>query len=269
MTGAFLGRLPMDLPREDEVPLIVWRDEAGEPLFGLLKLSDEQEVRILDEGLPNLRPAGTIVPVPQTGAQVYAGYETVLPGEYSVTVGVWAGSHPGIQRLMGLVSAAAVNCRAAQSGGFTRPIARFTGIERSWRGSAGLGGTVKAVFALGSAYRYGDLTTLTVPVGSAQVLPVGGDAPCDLRVEITAGAQAVVNPTIDSPLGRLTFAGTIPAGQTLVVSELGGEGVYTLGGLDRSASIYGPQPQLTPAAPTLTVTAPGATVQVTWQEGFL
>jgi hypothetical protein len=258
----------VDLPREEEKALIVWRDGDGAPLFNLLKLTDQQEVRVLDEGLSNLRPAGTIVQVPQTGAQVYAGYDTVLPGEYSVTVGVWAGSHPGIQTLLGLVSAAAVRCRASQSGGLTVPITRFTGIERSWRGSAALGATVKATFAPASPYRFRKPTTLPVAVGQLVRLPIGGQAPCDLRVEITAGGSAVVNPTIDAALGRTTWAGTIPPGQTLTLSELGGEGLYTLAGLDRSASVYGPQPQLTPTSPLITITAPGATARVTWQEGI-
>ncbi|WP_104992730.1 hypothetical protein [Deinococcus sp. NW-56] len=261
-------RFPADLPSPaDERPLLTWLDRDRAPLFRLLKLTDEHEVRILEENLPGLRPAGNVVALPGTGAQVYAGYDAVLPDAYGITVGVWAGTHPGAQTLMDQVTDAAIRTRYVQEGALVRPVTRFTGIERGWRGAAALGATVKAVFALASAYRFRAPRSRAVPVGAAQTLPIQGRAPCDLRVEITAGSTPVVNPTIDGALGRTLWAGTIPAGQTLVIDELEGAGVCDLGGLDRSTSLYGPQPQLTPEQPGITITAPGATARVTWQEG--
>lgn len=46
MTRALLSRLPLELPREDETPLISWRDQDGRPLLNLVKLTTSQEIRI-------------------------------------------------------------------------------------------------------------------------------------------------------------------------------------------------------------------------------
>ncbi|GAA5514763.1 hypothetical protein Dcar01_03524 [Deinococcus carri] len=263
-------KLPAALPVEEEKAPLIWLDEDRQPLFSLLKVTGEQEVRVLEQNLHSLKPGGQVVAVPNTGAQVYAGYDIVLPGsEYGVVVGVWAGTHPGIQGLMSQVADAAVRCRYVQEGALTLPIARFTGIDRTWRGAAALGGTVKANFAPGSAYRFRSPRSQPVPVGSPQTLPIGGQAPCDLRVDITAGQTAVVDPTIDAALGRTTWRGTIPPGQTLRIDELDGAGLCLLAGVERGVSLYGPQPQLTPRNRTITITAPGATARVTWQEGIL
>ena len=122
---------PPVLPDEQaEVQLLRWLDANRQPLFGLYKFAEGREIRPLEETLPELKPQGTVETVPQTGARVYAGYDSLSAGQYGVTVGIWAGDRLSQRELRSQVMAAAIRCRYAVSGNLTLPIARFSSIAR-------------------------------------------------------------------------------------------------------------------------------------------
>lgn len=266
-----MQNFPLQLPDEqDEPQLLRWLDINQKPLFGLYKFSEGHEIRPLEETLPEIKPVGTIETVPQTGARVYAGYDALTAGQYSVTVGIWAGDRLSQRELRGQVALAATRVRYAVSGNLMLPIANFSTVTPSWRGAAALGSTVKAVFEAASAYWLRPpKPPQTVVVGSSAPLSNGGQANAPLRLSITAGSADVLNPVVQTDAGTTTWLGTVPAGQTLTIDATPGTWSVALNGTDVKTALRGPQPRLAPGMQTITITAPGASAVVSWREGVL
>jgi len=262
--------LPFQLPDEaDTDQLLRWLDINRQPLFGLYKLGEGQEVRPLEETPPEIKPQGTVETVPQTGARIYAGYDSLVPGQYSVTVGIWATDRISQRLLRTQVMEAAMRCRFAVSGNLTLPITRFSSISPAWRGSSALGSTVKVVFEPASAYWLQGWKSQVIPVGISTTVINAGDMATPLKISITAGSSDVLNPLIETDVGPTTWLGTIPAGQTLVIDATPGLWSVTLNGDDARLQLRGPQPALLPGTRSVTITASGASAAISWQEGVL
>ena len=224
---------------------------------------------VLEETLFELKSQGSVETVPQTGARVYAGYDALVPGQYSVTIGIWAGSRTDQARLRSEVVQDARRCRSVVSGGLTLLIASYSTITPAWRGSSLLGSTVKAVFEPASAYWLRSAREQFIPPGAPVAVTNAGDMPAGLRLSITAGASAVTNPSVMTDAGLTAWTGTIPAGQTLVIDATPGVWSTTLGGVDAHLGLSGRQPRLNPGSTSITVLASGATAVAAWQEGTL
>ncbi|GAA4002447.1 hypothetical protein GCM10022631_11450 [Deinococcus rubellus] len=266
-----MQNFPLQLPDEqDEPQLLRWLDINQQPLFGLYKFADGHEIRPLEETLPEIKPMGTIETVPQTGTRVYAGYDALTAGQYSVTVGIWAGDRLSQRDLRSQVMLAATRVCYAVSGNLTLPIASFSTVTPTWRGSAALGSTVKAVFEAASAYWLRPpKSPQIVAVGSPATLSNGGQMPAPLQLSITAGTADVINPVIQTSAGTTTWLGTVPAGQTLTIDATPGTWSVALNGNDTKTALRGPQPRLAPGMQTITITAPGASAVTSWREGVL
>jgi len=265
-----MHNFPSQLPDEqDEVQLLRWLDINQQPLFGLYKFADGHEIRPIEETLPSLRPLGTVETVPQTGQRIYAGYDGLVASQYSVSIGIWAGDRLSQRSLRGEVMLAATRTRYAVSGNLTLPVI-MSAVEPTWRGSAALGSMVKATFEAASPYwlRPPRLPQV-VAVGSPVSLSNGGQMPAPLRLSITAGGSAVLNPVVETDAGITTWLGTVPAGQTLTIDAAPGVWSVTLNGTDAKTALRGPQPRLAPGLQSITITAPGASAVASWREGVL
>ncbi|WP_161881951.1 hypothetical protein [Deinococcus alpinitundrae] len=265
-----MHNFPSQLPDEhDEPQLLRWLDINQQPLFGLYKFADGHEIRPLEEMLPSLKLLGTAETVPQTGQRIYAGYDGLVASQYTVSVGIWAGDRLSQRELSGQVMLAAIRTRYAVSGNLTLPVI-MSGVEKSWRGSAALGSMVKATFEAASAYWLRPpKSPQIVAVGSAVPLSNGGQMPAPLRLSLTAGGSAVLNPVVQTDAGITTWLGTVPAGQTLTIDATPGTWSVTLNGNDVRTALRGPQPRLAPGLQTITITAPGASAVVSWREGVI
>lgn len=260
-------RLPALLPEEGSArPLVRLLDEARQPLR-LERVTDAAEVRVLEERLPEVR-GGAVQTVAGTGVRV-AGGGPLQGGAYGLVVGLWAQDHTSARLLRSEVMRHLRRAAYAQSVGLLYELAGEPTLVPTWRGSSALGSTVTATWEVARPYQLGPLRDAAVPVGVATPLDIGGDAPCDLTVEITAGAAPVVDPAVTSASGVTTWEGTIPPGETLVIDAAPGRWAVTLAGADVHRQLLGPQPVLTPDAPTVRVDAAGASARIRWQEGVL
>ena len=257
----------MDDTWMDDPPYLAWLDGDDAPFFFLHSAG----LGIKDEELPELRPVGSVEQVAGTGSTIYSGADELTAGTYKVTVALF---RPGITRseqslLLREVQRAAVRTRGVLKDGRVLPITRFTSVKASRRAAVGLGAEVEATFQPAVPYWLSDPERVGITPGTPQSVSVGGDAPVPLTVRITAGAQPVTNPEVQTDAGLTRWLGTVPAGQTLALDARPGVWAVTLGGQDVRLRLTGPQPLLRPGDRALLVTAPGATVDIEYREGWL
>lgn len=248
----------------------IWLDGEGRPLLTLHRMTQAQALWVRTEDLPEVRPVGTVEEVPGTGVNVYVGESLLVAGDYTVSVGTAGQTHADAFALQREVMRFAVQARAVQrTGEGVLHLARFTGIKRSFKGSALLGGQVDVTFRAAVPYWITAERVQDVAVGQATSVYVAGAMRAALRVTITAGSAAVTNPSILSDAGLTTWLGTLAAGQVLVIDGCPGRWAVTAAGADASLRLTGPQPYLEAGNRSVTIAAAGATAQIEWQEGEL
>ncbi|WP_181392027.1 hypothetical protein [Deinococcus irradiatisoli] len=241
----------------------------GEVLLGLYRFDGSNALFTKSESLPDVTPVGQVEEVPGTGLRIYTGPELLRAGTLTLTLGTHGRTHSDLTALHDTVLRAAIQTAGYQRINGVLPIAHFSKITRVYQGSAQLGGQIDVTFEAAGPYFLGPEKTETVLNGSPTLLYNNGAGRAALRVEITAGASAVVNPSILTSAGLTTWVGTVPAGQTLTLDGAVGVWSVTLGEVDVSLSLTGPQPYLDEGECTVTLTAAGASALLAWQEGGL
>lgn len=254
-------------------PYQEWLDADQNLLLTLGGAREEGWTGVTDEGEPTLAPAGQVETVPGTGVRLYVGGDALVPDDYSVTVAVQGRDGRLTPVLQALVVQAArqtryVRKRLGEQQGLL-PVARFTRIARGRRADPRLPREVKVTFAPALAYWLTEWREEEVSPGAPRLLYVAGEAPAPLRIRITAGASAVDHPSVRTDAGVTTWLGTLQPGQTLDIDASPGRWAATVGGVDVRLGLTGPQPLLNPGEREVTVTAPGASAVIGWQEGVL
>ena len=244
----------------------VFLDEQGADLLNLYRWTPEQALFVKTETLPDLVLVGTFEDVPGTGMKIFIGERRPRAGQMIITLATHGKNHDEAFALQREIANLAPLFRGySRTPGGTLSIAGVSKVARSFAGSAQHGGAVELTVEHKSPYFWQESKSRSVAVGSAAIVNIGGQARADLKVSITAGGSAVINPSILSDAGLTTWHGTIPAGQILT---LDGEDV-TLNGVDAALYVTGPLPYLEPGLSSLTIIAAGASAVIAWKEGEL
>lgn len=244
----------------------VFLDAQGADLLNLYRWTPEQALFVKTETLPDLVPVGTFEDVPGTGMKIFIGERRPKAGQFAVTLAAHGKNPDEAWALQREIANLAPLIRGySRTPGGTLSIAGVSKVTRSFTGAAMHKAAVELTCETASPYFWQESKSRAVATGSVVAVSIGGQARADLKVSITAGGSAVINPSILSDAGLTTWHGTIPAGGALV---LDGEDV-TLNGVDAALYVTGPQPYLEPGTPTLTIAAAGASAVIAWKEGEL
>lgn len=244
-------------------------DAAGNPLLYAWRMEADSALWVREEGLPELLPGGEIVDVSGTGARLYTGGDHLRAGSYRLSLGTHGAGPDDLFALQRRVVAAATRARAVTRGNETLLLARFERIRRIVTGGAQLHGAVELEFAPAWPYWLGAPRTQALSTSDfPNQVEVGGDGPAHPVLTITAGnIPAPVRVTTEA--GTLSLLGTLPENSTLVIDTAPGRWAATIGGVDVSHRLVGPQPRLRPGLQTVRVSAGGSVVRMSWQEAYL
>lgn len=243
-------------------------DWDGQEVLNLHRVTREQAWMVRAETLPRRFSLGGVVDRGGSGVRAFVGSRGRRADQLKLSILTAGQSHADNFAVQQMILNALERVHGFQrSPGGLLDIA-VVDAEPTINYNSGTSGTVNVTAEVLTPYWWTNEQTETITPGAARVVLIGGEAWTGIRVTITAGSQAVTDPVIVSDAGESRWNGTIPAGQTLTVDNIRGWRCL-LGNVDASLGWTGPLPYLTPGERTLTVTAPGATAELTWREGTL